>query len=560
MPVPVPSTPAAPPALLIVRDLGGAVWKRRWIAGFCFVAVMAVVVAGIMLSPRVYQSEAKLYVRIGRESVSLDPTATTATTGQMLSVQDSRETELNSVVDVLSSRVILSSVVDRIGAATILDIPATAASDFRASGASNGPGESPNDTTNDPGNTPASLMTTLGLSDPIGQRELAVMALTKTVSVSANKKSNVVNVTAKASSPELAQKICSAVIDAFRLKHLQVNRTAGSYEFFKEQTAELRREFDAASEALTAARNALGVTNIGEKRTMIQAQVAALEADKLDAARTLAITLASLEATRQAIDWLPETVAAGTVSGSPNSAADRTRGNIADLRLREQMLLLKYTDNSPLVMAMREQIRRAEQVANELRPQSLQETMGPNPVRQAMESKLAVEQTQAASLQARMDTLGTQLTAVRSELENLNAHEGELAGLEQRRDVAAASYRQYAEKLEQARLDNEIGREQISNVNVFQPASYVARPVRPDKRLLFAAGLVFALAGAVSLAIGLEYLPHARAALRPASVIAVPGSVLPVDDRIATRSSTDTAYSTSTTTSRALNGTARHDH
>src|ERR1700722_16699062 len=55
--------------------------------------VMVVSLAAMKFLPRKYASEAKLFVRLGRESVTLDPTTTT---GQMLQVQETRENQINS--------------------------------------------------------------------------------------------------------------------------------------------------------------------------------------------------------------------------------------------------------------------------------------------------------------------------------------------------------------------------------------------------------------------------------------------------------------------------------
>ena len=50
------------------------------------------------LASREYQSDAKLFVRIGRESVALDPTATT---GQFMPIVDTRGSEIFAVEELL---------------------------------------------------------------------------------------------------------------------------------------------------------------------------------------------------------------------------------------------------------------------------------------------------------------------------------------------------------------------------------------------------------------------------------------------------------------------------
>ena len=83
---------------------------------FVWSIVVAAVAVGVLVAwPRKYESEAKLFVRLGRESVALDPTATTGATVQ---VQESRENQLNSARDMLRSRALLEAVVAKIGAET----------------------------------------------------------------------------------------------------------------------------------------------------------------------------------------------------------------------------------------------------------------------------------------------------------------------------------------------------------------------------------------------------------------------------------------------------------
>lgn len=506
-----PSKPAfgLPPAVLVAKDLAAAVWARRFVAGFFFCVAMALVLAGIMACPRTYQSEAKLFVRLGRESVTLDPTATT---GQTISVHESRENELNSVLDTLQSRVIFSTVVDRLGPDVILNGGPLPARDAK-------PKAVPAASEDRPDRPTGGFLAKVGLSDPMSSREKAIAALAKSVHVPPTKKSNVISVSCKASSPELAQRIVEEVVAAFQAKHREVNRTAGSYDFFVAQAAELKSQYEAAAAELSRSKNSLGVGSIQERRTTIQNQIASLEADLLTARKTLAATEASIAATRAAMGRLPATVLSQQVAGSPNSAVDQTRKQLADLRLQEQTLRMRYKPEHPLVISATQRITRAEQLLESMGSQDLQKTNAPNPAAQQLELRLLADEAQAASLAAQAEQTEQQLVTLHKGLGDLNAREGELTVLENRRDVLAASYKGYAEKLEQARLDRELGAEGITNVNVLQPATFVARPVVPDKRLIFLAGLVFAAAGAAGLAIGLEYWRVVRDGLllRPAA-------------------------------------------
>src|SRR5437773_2150058 len=113
-PSPSDDAPRGPRSIQEVLD----VLRRHARRGVCvFGGVLGLVVLGLVVSPRAYQSEARLYVRVGRESIGLDPTATT---GQTISLSDSREFEMNSVMDVIDSRAVLERVVDTLGAEAVL--------------------------------------------------------------------------------------------------------------------------------------------------------------------------------------------------------------------------------------------------------------------------------------------------------------------------------------------------------------------------------------------------------------------------------------------------------
>jgi uncharacterized protein involved in exopolysaccharide biosynthesis len=194
-----------------------------------FIGTCAVVFVGVLMMPKKYESEAKLFVRVGRESVTLDPTATT-TTGQTISYYDSRESEINSVLDVLQSRIITERVVDHIGPEEILN------------GGSN--------------------------------REQAIRTLTKTVFVSHAKKSSVISIACRARSPELAQHIVDTFVSVFNEEHLRVNRTEGSHQFFADQADALQKQLIEARKQLADAKSAVGLVSLEGQRKLLQDQIA----------------------------------------------------------------------------------------------------------------------------------------------------------------------------------------------------------------------------------------------------------------------------------------------
>src|ERR1044071_8991887 len=89
-------------------------WRHRFKAAAIFLMTFgAAIGATIIMKPR-FRSESQLFVRLGRENVASDPTATLTDDQRVVTTAQIRETEINSVVAILSSRSIIESVVDQI--------------------------------------------------------------------------------------------------------------------------------------------------------------------------------------------------------------------------------------------------------------------------------------------------------------------------------------------------------------------------------------------------------------------------------------------------------------
>src|SRR5207253_8752501 len=102
------------------RDVAPAVFHHKGKIALFFLAVMGAVTLFTFLSPRAYRAQAKLFVRLGRENATLDPTATLGQ-AQVVAVQQSRENEINTAAEVLKSRVLVDQVVDALGPRAILN-------------------------------------------------------------------------------------------------------------------------------------------------------------------------------------------------------------------------------------------------------------------------------------------------------------------------------------------------------------------------------------------------------------------------------------------------------
>lgn len=474
-----------------LHDLARILFRqRRRITAF-FLAAVAVSVGIIVLGPRSYRSEAKLFVRLGRENLAIDPTATL---GQPASVSlpVNRESELNSVAAIIKSRSLIEKVVDALGPSAILG-----AGDSWTTPIAGEPTSPPRVVQA----TTTSWVDESSLLGRVPQREKAILRLLDDVRVEAIKKSDVVQVTCESAAPGLAQRVVSKLVEFYLDQHLETNRTPGAREFFAQQTERLRDELDRREQALLELKNETGMIAPEEQRRVLVAQIGRIEDELLTAQAAEAAARAEVEAIGGKLAGFPaEQVTARTV-GFANEAADDMRAQLYALELKEQELLAKYTESHPELRQLREQLTRSRTVLANGDRSMAQLTTAPSRTNEQAQLSLLEREPALAACQVKVRVLGEQLAQVRSKLTTLNESDSRVGKLTREVALQDASYRKYFENLEQATIDEALQLERISNIRVVQPASYELKPVRPRRLLVLALGMLVGSLGGAGLAL-----------------------------------------------------------
>jgi uncharacterized protein involved in exopolysaccharide biosynthesis len=425
-----------------LRDLLNVVFrfKRRGLTVFGCTLLMAIV--GLFVCPRKYSSEAKLLVRLGRENLALDPTATT---GAMVSLNSTRDAEINSVILSLSSRSNFEKVLDAISDKSEVASPLA--------------------------------------------RERALTELSKSISVSSPKNSTLIALSSLASSPQRAQQIVQALLDVGLTEHVRINRQKGSYGFFAEQSALLKSQLDAASTSLRDAKNKYGIASLEGRRNSLQQQISSVELQQQESKAALAASEAKIAEIQKEVENLPTHMIQQMVGGSPNTGLSNMRQKLYELQTREQALLSRKTAEHPDVKAIQEQVRTSKQILDAETPLH----------GQATSALLTTEKAQAASFKARDNSLTKEHKQLTTQLRDLNDHELKIVELERSVRLLDANYETYAKGLEQARIDDALKNEGISNLSVVQTPSFVPKPCVPKTGLTLMLALLAAAGGAIGV-------------------------------------------------------------
>jgi uncharacterized protein involved in exopolysaccharide biosynthesis len=459
-----------------LRDLGRVVFRHKGKTVLFFLTVLTAVGVLSLLSPRAYRSQAKLFVRLGRENTTLDPTATFGQ-APVVAVPQSRETEINTAVEVLKSRVLLEKVVDALGPRAILD----------------GGDAVPVDEAGSP--TAAAQ-----------ERYRATVKLTKLLEVEPVKRSNVLVVSYDGPTPESAQAVVAKLLDFYLDRHIQLNRTPGAHQFLAEQTARQRAQLTRAEEEMRDLKNRTGLTAPDAQRQLLVNRIGRLQDELLQTAGALAAAEAEARLLREKLAGLAPTHVVGRTKGVRNEAADNMRAQLYTLQLRELELRLKHPEGHPEVERVRRQADAARDILRQEESAREQVTEGPNRVYEEAQLALLRQEPLVTSLRAKAEALRAQLDQQRGELQTFNDQCLRVARLEREIGLQESHYRRYAENLEQAQIDRALEAGRISNISIVQPPTYDPEPVRPRLPVYFGLGLLGAVLGSLALAVLAERL------------------------------------------------------
>ncbi|QDT06673.1 Putative tyrosine-protein kinase in cps region [Rubripirellula lacrimiformis] len=461
--------------------------KRHWFLSLAaFASVMGLTVLVILFAPRAYRSESKLMLRIGRESVSLDPTA--GAVGETISLHHTRANEIQSAIGVMHSREVLEHVIDKVGVDTVLS------------------GESGDEVDAAPPSwmpqwvrgSAEQIRGRIASIDPVPAREAALTKLQRGVEIGSATESSVVSVHYETDSPDVAQQVVAAWVDSYVAHHAKVNHSAGTYAFFEQQGEMLRDQLDLARVELLDAKNDSNLVTIEGQQKLLEAQLSKVRDNLIDTEGEIASTKSRLGSYDDLLRNFDETITE-EVTGIANEGRDQMRTQLFELEVLEKDLRSKYRPGHPKLVAIEGQLADAAKIVAELTGERKEVTRSVNPAHQQLVEYKMLDIATLSGLQEKQKALQQKRDALQQEAIELNRNEQSILAVSNDVQILEERYLRHAEKLEQARLDEVLSDQKLTSVNVVQPASLEHRPVTPNKALCAIAGLFAACAAAISL-------------------------------------------------------------
>lgn len=461
-----------------IIDVLFAIWNSPIYFTFWFLSCFALVVAAYVFLPRKYLSDAKMYVQVGRSSVGVSPINSSRNGGGIM-LQDSRETEVKSVVDLMSSRELASRVVNKIGSERILkpnsllgrmldDLPA-----IEMGGTNVEEGET--------------TLTSTELKS-IKEHNKAVKRLMKDVSIENEKDTTVISIEYRAQTPFLAQDVVTAYLEEYQKQHIEIN-SRQSESFFESQFADYEKRLEEAELELGQFRTDRKFLTVGNAIGLLQKEIDLLRLDRLDTK----VKLREAQERSSQITRLFDTVPAfieGADKRTASLARDKAREALYAYQLEESKLAAKVPATNLRLIALRDAISKAQRELDSIPEEFKQAEKNINSAHQELLVLVTQAVAEAKAYQERLAEIDGLLEEKLEEIQQMNEAQVLETALVRQVDISRKTLLEIADKRAESETINALDARKISNVAIAQPASLIPKKVFPS-------GKIFAFLGTI---------------------------------------------------------------
>ncbi len=455
-----------------------------------------------------YTSEAKLLVRVGRESVAVDRLAAP---GEPLRNPAPRSEEINTEIEILKNIEIAKNVVNKIGIDQLIISQGADPEIVR-----NPHKQLKNKIKN---NLKKILRLPVEIKKPetIEKNLHAYFAgcLLENLDARQVRGTSVLSVSFTWQEPVIAKKILENFISCFLTRRQDLHFTQSSYEFLLLQTDSLNQELKQTEEKIRDIKKEYGFLlsgNVEEEESGNSSYLLTIEEHISDTESALAASKAKLAYLQTRLSTIPVADAEESIDTPPVSVPEEVYSRLYELRLEEQRLLSTFTEQSVPVQEIRRQIQEVEKLAainsSSGGGESSRSVYLSGPLRERLTGQLADEEANIEALEARLRVLRVRLTDIQKKARKQNDKAVVLAQLERKREIEESNFKKYAESLEQARIDQALKRNEISNISISQEPTSPLRPDASKARLALPLGIIGGLVGGIALSFFFETLDH----------------------------------------------------
>jgi uncharacterized protein involved in exopolysaccharide biosynthesis len=339
------------------------------------------------------------------------------------------------------------------------------------------------------------------------KQEAATRSLGKTIKVESAATSDVIDVKyGRVGAPETPACVLQTLGKLYLEKHLQLQRPAGSSDFFAQETDKYRQALADSEARLTEFSRAEGVAAPDILRTDMAGQLAASEAALYQAQQAIAADVKRIENVREQMKTTPARSSTAEFSMAANLLMENLHATLLASQLNRSQLLMKYDASYPLVKEADQEIAQTQEaIANAERAKYVNQTTDRDPTYELLREDEAKTEADLASEKATAAALVNSIRGMRTQTVELDQDVVKQSALVRDAKADEGNYLLYLNKREQERTSDALDQKRIANVTIAVPAVVPALPAH-SPWLIMSLGFFLASFVAVAAAFAAEYL------------------------------------------------------
>ncbi|MDB4777926.1 hypothetical protein OAG68_00555 [bacterium] len=478
---------------LTIGQLLAALSRNKKKCALVFLITMCSIVAYWQVAPKKFGSEGRVFVQIGRANTAIEYSK-----GAMpISIQNARETEIRSVMELIKSHDVISQAVldPEVTTEAVLQSPF----DFITESIKLPKFLSSSDSTQESELTPAQRTQAIDL-------QKAVKKISKNLKVSMEKNTSVISIYVSAQDPHLAKKIVDKIMHYTAEVHVKVHQRAGTADFFKLEFDNQKEKVKKAEVALKNYRNGVRTVQEGDRlverkigkpflsisgaRNTMQLIVDKIENELID------VELNHRQAKVQLVKLMDELEITGKLVDVPTKGVERlstesAREEIFRLKSERAELISKYKSH-PRVDIINNRLAEMEKDFESLQEDRTEMMSASNPAYEEIAVAKSLAAANVDALEARLNLTKTKHEKAIRELSELNQTEIVAEELKRELSIEHRYLETYIEKYGDLSVINRLDEKMVSDIVVQQVGTLLLKHASPKGSILLPLGMVLA--------------------------------------------------------------------
>jgi len=419
-----------------LRDFLHTVFKYKTMMILIFVLIMAAGTVCTLLMKPVYEASAKVLVRIGREDVSIPRGPQAA---QVPVVYDtSRDERIDSEVEIIRSRHLVEQVLKDLGVGYIF-----------------------------PSLGDRGLFSFSPFLRSLTPFEKAVCLISeKDLSVQRIRKSDIIEIRFAHENPVIAAEVVNKFVKAYLRHHVNVYNQLSEFDFLDEQVRFLKAKLSASEAALEAFCKQNSIVSLDEQKTFLLQQISSLEIEGSRTRSDISWNTGKLTALKGSGGTRQASEALGEETDLNPAVISTLRNKLTELKLQEEDLLNKYPPSSGLVINIRKEMKKAQDLLD--KEEKAYHDKAVNSIEHTLSALKGKEASQLS-----------QMRRYRSEMDRLNALDQRYKELKRQVEIDESNYQLHVRHMEEARISNALDSQKLADIGIVEEALPPIKPVKP---------------------------------------------------------------------------------